>query len=89
MDLFQESRRSFDETDRVTWYEEVSHKLLVKPRLLRFGIMQTSCPAECATVLRLRNDADYAKEMGYPREFAQSVCRYRKYGIERSLPRLH
>jgi hypothetical protein len=73
MDLFQEARWFFDETDRVTWYQEVVRKLLVKPRLPRFGIMQTSCPSECETVLRLRNDTDFAKEEGYPREFAQPL----------------
>jgi hypothetical protein len=73
MDLFQEARWFFDETDRVTWYQDVVRKLLVKPRLPRFGIMQTNCPTECETVLRLRNDADYAEEMGYPREFAQPL----------------
>jgi hypothetical protein len=73
MDLFQEGRWFFDETDRVTWYQEVVRKKLVKPRIPRFGIMQTSCPSECATVLRLRSDADFAEEMGYPREFARPL----------------
>jgi hypothetical protein len=75
MDLFQEGRWFFDETDRVTWYQDIIRKVLVKPRLPRFGIMQTSCagPAECQNVLRLRNDPDYAEEQGYPREFAQPL----------------
>jgi hypothetical protein len=59
MDLFQEARWFFDETDRVTWCQEVVRKLMIKPRLKRFGIMQTSCPS------------DFVEEMGYPRDFSQ------------------
>jgi hypothetical protein len=43
MDFFEEARWFMDEEDRVTWYQEVVRKIVVAPRLPRFGIMQNAC----------------------------------------------
>lgn len=43
MDFFQEARWFMDEEDRVTWYQDVVRKLVIAPRLPRFGIMQNFC----------------------------------------------
>lgn len=43
MDFFQEARWFFDEDDRVTWYREVARKIVVAPRVPRYGIMTQSC----------------------------------------------
>mmetsp|Transcript_14304 Transcript_14304/g.19556 ORF Transcript_14304/g.19556 Transcript_14304/m.19556 type:complete len:1475 (-) Transcript_14304:304-4728(-) len=43
MDLFEETRWSFDESDRLTWYKDLMHPLLVRPRIPRFGILRNFC----------------------------------------------
>mmetsp|Transcript_36671 Transcript_36671/g.88913 ORF Transcript_36671/g.88913 Transcript_36671/m.88913 type:complete len:357 (-) Transcript_36671:830-1900(-) len=43
MDFFQEAKWFFDEDDRVTWYREVARKIVVAPRVPRYGIMTSSC----------------------------------------------
>lgn len=43
MDFFLEARWFFEEEDRVTWYEEVARKLVIAPRIPRFGILQQKC----------------------------------------------
>lgn len=43
MDYFQEARWFFHEEDRVTWYNQVARKLLVAPRIPRYGIMINEC----------------------------------------------
>lgn len=43
MDYFQEARWFIEEKDRVTFYQDLARKLLVNPRVPRFGIMQDSC----------------------------------------------
>lgn len=39
---------------RRTWYKDLIQKLLVAPRIPRFGVMTKDCPAECASVLGFR-----------------------------------
>jgi len=46
MDLFQEARWFMSETDRVSWYNNGIKKLVVSPRIGRFGIMSQSCGNE-------------------------------------------
>lgn len=43
MDFFQEAQWFFDEDDRVTWYQEVARKIVLAPRVPRYGIMTQSC----------------------------------------------
>jgi hypothetical protein len=43
LDLFQETRSSFDEIDRLTWYHAVVKRAALRPRVLRFGILQQAC----------------------------------------------
>jgi hypothetical protein len=43
MDFFQEARWFFQEEDRVTWYKEAVRKLVVAPRIPRFGILDQVC----------------------------------------------
>uniref|UniRef100_A0A6V2M2U5 SSD domain-containing protein n=1 Tax=Ditylum brightwellii TaxID=49249 RepID=A0A6V2M2U5_9STRA len=43
MDLFEETRWSFDESDRLTWYNDLIHPILARPRIARFGILKNFC----------------------------------------------
>jgi hypothetical protein len=60
MDLFYEARWYFDETDRVTYYNDLFRKLIVKPRVVRFGTMTTACAPPntdvCATLIDYRTN---------------------------------
>jgi len=42
MDYFQEARWFFDDVDRNTWYEEIIEKLVIRPRIPRFGAMSNA-----------------------------------------------
>lgn len=85
MDLFQESRWFFDETSKLTWYDDLVWGTLVKPRIKRFGAMKSLCvsplvddpdyPQENKTMpcdhrWQLRNDEEYATKNGYPSDYA-------------------
>ena len=43
MDFFQEADWFFDSDDKLTWYQEVVRKLIIAPRIPRFGILQKTC----------------------------------------------
>jgi hypothetical protein len=43
VDFFQEARWFFDENARATWYNEIVRKLVIRPRLDRFGILNSVC----------------------------------------------
>ncbi|KAL7573818.1 hypothetical protein ACA910_007843 [Epithemia clementina (nom. ined.)] len=73
MDLFQEARWFFDETDRITWYNEVVRKRLVLPRTPRFGILSTTCAAQCAETVGLRTDPEFAVSQGYDASYAEPL----------------
>jgi hypothetical protein len=80
MDLFQESRWYFTEQDRVTWYNDVIRKLLVKPRVPRFGIMTQICStgaqsqsSACDRTVALRTNAEYAVSQGFPADYANPL----------------
>ncbi len=59
MDLFQESEWFFDEVDKVTWYKEAFQKLVVAPRLERFGALTEVC-------LPPNKDAEWCEENDDP-----------------------
>ena len=80
MDLFQEARWFFDDTDKITWYNEVIRKLLLKPRIPRFGIMVNNCPAQCANILALRTNEEYAVSQGYPDSYADPLMLFDDIG---------
>lgn len=82
LDLFQETRSiAFDELDRLTWYHGVVKGAAIRPRVLRFGIMQQSCVSSsessvsgaCDKQAGLRTNADFAEANGYPREYANPL----------------
>ena len=79
MDLFQESRWYFTEKHRVTWYNDVIRKLLVKPRVPRFGIMTQVCSSsggplsqsdDCDHTIALRTNKTYAMENNFSSSYA-------------------
>lgn len=63
MDLFVEARWTFSEFERVAYYQSGIQDLLVKPRLLRFGIMRKQCTEPCEFVIAYRTDPE---SIGYP-----------------------
>lgn len=72
LDFFEEARWSYTESHRVTWYNELVQKLLVKPLVSRFGIMNSkSCSNitgqsefnECDDTIRARTDIMYLPEL--------------------------
>eukprot|EP00525_Craspedostauros_australis_P007632 CAMPEP_0198134658 /NCGR_PEP_ID=MMETSP1442-20131203/60188_1 /TAXON_ID= /ORGANISM="Craspedostauros australis, Strain CCMP3328" /LENGTH=1556 /DNA_ID=CAMNT_0043795805 /DNA_START=403 /DNA_END=5073 /DNA_ORIENTATION=+ len=82
IDFFQEARWFFREVDRVTWYEDVVRKVILKPRLERFGILQGVCSnvvntastrTDCNHVLLLRSSPAYAVQNGYPASYANPL----------------
>ena len=82
MDFFQETRTiAFDEVDRLTWYHGVVKGAAIRPRILRFGVMQQSCISSsensvsgaCDKQAGLRTNADFAEANGYPREYANPL----------------
>jgi hypothetical protein len=81
MDYFQESRWDFTEIDRVTWYQQIVRKVILKPRLERIGILQNVCSTltgksnrtECDHTIMLRNSEEYAVSNGFPPEYAQAL----------------
>ena len=80
MDLFQEARWFFEENDRVTWHDTLIHDTLVAPRIPRFGIMQNSCPQECAVVMGLRLSPEFAVSQGFPPEYANPLALFADIG---------
>jgi hypothetical protein len=81
MDLFQEARWFFDETSKITWYNEVLQNLLVKPRIPRFGVMTESCasPASdvCDFIVALRTNPTL---VGQPAETANPLLLFSDIG---------
>ena len=78
MDLFQETRSYFQEVDRLTWYHAIVRGAAIRPRVLRFGIMQQACvtpgPSNaCDKQAALRLNATFAEAMGYPPEYANPL----------------
>lgn len=82
LDLFQETRSSFQEIDRLTWYRGVVKGSAIRPRILRFGILQQACtntptspgPSDACNVRAgLRTNPDFAEMNGYPREYANPL----------------
>ncbi|CAB9518817.1 Protein patched homolog 1 [Seminavis robusta] len=80
MDFFQETRTYFKEVDRVTWYHGVVRGAAIRPRVLRFGILQQHCLGleegqsdACKVQAGLRLNPDFAEQMGYPREYANPL----------------
>ena len=78
LDLFQETRSYFDEVDRLTWYHGVVKGTAIRPRILRFGIMQQACVSPgpstaCNKQAALRTNPDFAEQNGYPREYANPL----------------
>mmetsp|Transcript_5416 Transcript_5416/g.7833 ORF Transcript_5416/g.7833 Transcript_5416/m.7833 type:complete len:1444 (-) Transcript_5416:63-4394(-) len=67
LDFFQEAQWSFTESRRVTWYNELVQKLLIKPLLGRFGIMNSFCSSAssnsqsvaCDDVIASRTNKDF------------------------------
>lgn len=80
MDLFQEARWFFDETDKVTWHQELIHGSLVRPRIPRFGVMQQNCQAKCGELMMLRMDQDFADSQGYPADYANPLSLFADIG---------
>jgi hypothetical protein len=80
MDLFQESRWFFEEVDKVTWHQDLIHDTLIKPRIPRFGIMQTSCQTECAIVMGLRMNETFAVEQGFSPAYANPLSLFADIG---------
>lgn len=79
LDFFQEARWYFTENHRVTWYNELVRKLLVKPLVGRYGIMDSYCnnitvsalsqpdvsslPNDCNDAIRTRTDKTFLPEL--------------------------
>ena len=88
MDLYQEARWFFNEVDRVTWYDDIIRKILVKPRVPRFGVMQNSCSSVGATsvsgacdhILALRQSPAYAVQNGFPADYANPLSLFADIG---------
>lgn len=84
MDLFQEARWFFDETDKVTWHQKIVQEGLVQPLLPRFGIMTNVCSTlqgsataqsdVCNVKLLLRLSPDFAESQGLPRSYANPLA---------------
>ena len=86
MDLFQETRNDyFNTVSRLTWYHGVVRGAAIRPRILRFGMMQQACltpvdappdsqgTSPCDHQAALRMSPDYAEANGYPREYANPL----------------
>lgn len=81
MDLFQEARWYFTEEERVTWYTEVIRKLLIKPRVPRFGILTQICTSgsplsqssDCDRTVALRTNETFAVEEGFSADYANPL----------------
>ena len=82
MDLFQEARWYFTEKHRVTWYNDVIRKLLVKPRVPRFGIMTQVCSSsggplsrseDCDHIIALRTNKTYAMENNFSSSYTDPL----------------
>eukprot|EP00977_Amphora_coffeiformis_P025775 scaffold22137_cov164-Amphora_coffeaeformis.AAC.1 len=54
MDLFLESRWTFELMDKVAWYRGIVQDTLVAPRLTRFGGLTTTCKDPCQDVVNYR-----------------------------------
>jgi len=61
MDFFKEARWFFQEDDRVTWYKEIARKVVVAPRIPRFGVLYEECTlkrTECKNLYDSRSKAN-------------------------------
>ncbi len=88
MDFFQEADWFFDETDKVTWYEDAFQKLVVAPRLDRFSSLTEVC-------LPPNKDAKWCEENDKP-TFVNCSCadNYRlrtdpTYAVSKGFPASH
>ena len=72
MDLFEEARWYFKEEHRVAWYQEVK-TAMIKPLMVRYGVMVDMCMTVCEHVYLLRMNPDYAVDNGYPASHAGSM----------------
>ena len=71
MDLYQEARWTFDDQQRLVYYEDLIREELISPLLPRFGILQDSCSKQCATLIAFRTAPE---TLGYPPESKNSFA---------------
>jgi hypothetical protein len=58
MDFFREARWFFHEDDKVSWYQEVAKKIVVAPRIPRYGILTTECSNNLASSTSNRTECN-------------------------------
>ena len=78
MDLFKEARWTFSDDERAFgFYEDLIQSELISPRVPRFGILTSSCRAECSFLVTYRTNPEL---LGYPADVASPLSLFADVG---------